>query len=576
MVVQILNQRVIVLTPNVITVEELVRAIGKHYDRVPRAFYAMSSGRLLPDAARLLPGQDIRVVPRLFGEGVGEKRKSGRITRLDMTASLASLRSLVADTLRTLVPRPDQSHYSMSSEGAQMIKAQLMTLHQKAQAAHHTLSEDIRHLVAAAESKPLQIFQDDLQKLHVASTPCQGLHRMRPRLFCQPSCRHTEPWEPCPNQIPQWIWSGKGGPTEEAVGVTQDASAHFLRATRDISVGTFLTAFGDAAIIRQKSKVGIEFAGLYSATQISPDGVRCQYTYQESTGSDTYWISPHQDVKIISNKASKALKKALEFRSILQGAGQAAQHSCCTQLSCSTSINAELGLIMRTSGNDDEDECLGAGLFATRTIRTGEQIYVSYSEDIAKDWEPTFGCRCYCCRCTGTCSVQDTSDQAQACSTPMVIPISSDPTPGYQDLTTVEKRGTGLNGRKVDGLPLAPQEITVYNVSGTTFSPNTERQYSNKRRKGLTEPDTGPTAPKKRASILQYQHYVQETMQILQQPGHIHTQIVDSFGISIKGKDFATLQAKEMLSDGIMDWMCHWWTTQIGGGIAIKRSPAGR
>jgi hypothetical protein len=46
--VQILNQRVIVLTPNVITVEELVRAIGKHYDRAPRAFYAMSSGRLLP------------------------------------------------------------------------------------------------------------------------------------------------------------------------------------------------------------------------------------------------------------------------------------------------------------------------------------------------------------------------------------------------------------------------------------------------------------------------------------------------------------------------------------------------
>jgi hypothetical protein len=79
-----------------------------------------------------------------------------------------------------------------------------------------------------------------------------------------------------------------------------------------------------------KSKVGIEFAGLYSATQISPDGVRCQYAYQESTGSDTYWISPHQDFKIISNKASKALKKALEFRSILKGAGQVAQHSCCT------------------------------------------------------------------------------------------------------------------------------------------------------------------------------------------------------------------------------------------------------
>jgi hypothetical protein len=55
--------------------------------------------------------------------------------------------------------------------------------------------------------------------------------------------------------------------------VTQDDSAHFLRVTRDVSVGTFLTAFGDDVIIRQKSKVGIEVAELYSATQVSPDGV---------------------------------------------------------------------------------------------------------------------------------------------------------------------------------------------------------------------------------------------------------------------------------------------------------------
>ncbi len=536
--VQILNQRVIVLTPNVITVEELVKVIGKHYDRAPRVFYAMSSGRILPDVVRLLPGQDVRIVPRLFGEGVGEKRKSGRTTRLDMTASLVSLRSLVADTLRTLVSRPDQPHCSMRSEGAQMIKVQLTTLHQKAQAEHHTLREDIRHLVATAETKPLQLLQDDLQRLHVTSTPCQGLHRMRPRLFYQPSCRHTEPWESCPNQIPQWIWSGTGDPTEETVGLTQDASAHFLRATRDVSTGTFLTVFGDTAIIRQKSKAGTEFAELFSATEASPSGERCQYTYRKSTGSDTYWISPHQDVKIISSKASKALKKALEFRSILKGADQAAQHSCCTQPSYSTSINAELGLIMRTSGNDDEDECLGTGLFTTRAIRTGEQIYVSYSEDVAKDWESTFVCRCYCCRCARTCIVQDTSDQAQACPTPMTIPISSDPMSGYQDLTVMEMRGPGLDGMEVDGLPLSPQEKTGYTTLGTVFSPNTERQYSNKRTKGLTEPDTSPTAPKERASILQYQDYVKETMQTLQQPGH----------------------------DGIVDWMCQWWTTQVGGG----------
>jgi hypothetical protein len=60
-------------------------------------------------------------------------------------------------------------------------------------------------------------------------------------------------------------------------------------------------------------------------------------------------------------------------------------------------------------------------------------------------------------------------------------------------------------------------------------------------------------------------------MQTFQQPDHIHTQIVDSFGISIKGKDFVTLQAhREMLSDGIVDWMCQWWTTQVGGGIGVR------
>jgi hypothetical protein len=162
-----------------------------HYDRVPGAFYVTSSGKPLHGAARLLPGQDICVVPRLLGKGVGEKRKSGRIARLDMNASLASLRTLVADTLMTLVPRPDQTHCSMSSEGAQRVKVQLTALHQKAQTEHHVLCDDLRRLVAAAATKPLNLHQEDLKELHAASTPCRGLHRMRPRLFCQPSCRHT-------------------------------------------------------------------------------------------------------------------------------------------------------------------------------------------------------------------------------------------------------------------------------------------------------------------------------------------------------------------------------------------------
>ena len=152
---------------------------------------------------------------------------------------------------------------------------------------------------------------------------------MRPRIFCQTSCRHTAPWESCPNQIPQWIWSGNGGPTEESIGVTQDVSMHFLRATRDGDPGTFLTAFGEAAIIHQDSKIGREFEELHSVSKTALGGRKCQYTYRESTGSNTYWIRPQQDIDIISNKASKALKRALAVRSRLLGSGQAAQHSCC-------------------------------------------------------------------------------------------------------------------------------------------------------------------------------------------------------------------------------------------------------
>jgi hypothetical protein len=225
---------------------------------------------------------------------------------------------------------------------------------------------------------------------------------------------------------------------------------------------------------------------------------------------------PQQDVKSIAGKASKVLKKTLEFRCSLKGSGQVTQHSCCTQPSCGTLINEELGLIMRTSGNDDEDGCLGVGAFATRTIRTGEQIYVSYSGNIDKDWESTFDCRCYCCY-AGTCNIPDTSDRAQTCPTLMTTSSSNDPRPEYHlplDRKVVAMKGSGLDGMEVDGLPLTPKEITGYTVLGTAFSPNTGRQNSNKGTKGLTETDTSPTAPKERASIIQYQHYVKETCKL--------------------------------------------------------------
>jgi hypothetical protein len=245
---------------------------------------------------------------------------------MTVSPKLDSLRRLVADVIQTLGPRPDQSYVSISSEDPQRIKSQLTALHQQARAEYHTLREDSRRLVAAAQLQPLHLLQNDLQVLHIASTPCQDLRRMRPRIFCQSSCRHTEPWESCPNQIPQWIWSGRGDPTEESVGVTQDSSAHFLRSTRDVASGTFLTAFGDTVIIHQESKRGMEFTELYSVSKASPGRGKCQYTYRESTGPDTYWISPRQDVNVISSKVSKALKRTLGLCSRIQGSGQTAQH----------------------------------------------------------------------------------------------------------------------------------------------------------------------------------------------------------------------------------------------------------
>ena len=97
----------LILTPNIITVGELLTAIGTHYDRDPEAFYVTSQGRLLVNTDRLLPSQDIRVIPRLVERGLGDKRSSTRLLeKMDVTSMLASLRSLVAEKLRTLIPRP--------------------------------------------------------------------------------------------------------------------------------------------------------------------------------------------------------------------------------------------------------------------------------------------------------------------------------------------------------------------------------------------------------------------------------------------------------------------------------------
>jgi Ulp1 family protease len=45
---------------------------------------------------------------------------------------------------------------------------------------------------------------------------------------------------------------------------------------------------------------------------------------------------------------------------------------------------------------------------------------------------------------------------------------------------------------------------------------------------------------------------------------------VEAFDISTRDRDFGTLRVGMMISDGIIDWMLNWWTTQIGGGTDVN------
>jgi hypothetical protein len=111
------------------------------------------------------------------------------------------------------------------------------------------------------------------------------------------------------------------------------------------------------------------------------------------------------EVAYADHGISGSLRGALQQRSPLIGSGHIAQHSCCTNTTCSTSTNARLGLILEVSNNDNDDICLGAGLTSTRAIQPGDQVYVSYAGDgnITDAWEDIFKSKYYCCACRGEC-----------------------------------------------------------------------------------------------------------------------------------------------------------------------------
>ncbi len=125
------------------------------------------------------------------------------------------------------------------------------------------------------------------------------------------------------------------------------------------------------------------------------------------TPTDHFWVVPPPDKTILlaQNPPAK-LVQALSNPSNLRGQGHMAQHSCCKRDACRSSRNSHLCLIFQTSGNDEEDKCLGVGIVSTRSIAQGEQIYISYSgdDDIKNSWGQIF--QCYCCYCRESCQAQ--------------------------------------------------------------------------------------------------------------------------------------------------------------------------
>jgi len=208
--------------------------------------------------------------------------------------------------------------------------------------------------------------------------------------------------------------TGKGGPTEVAKGLAQDPTATYLKATQGVPKGTFLAAFGEASIIRASEPEGVQLGDLYDQIQKPQSGDKCQYTVKAPMGTPTdhFWIipQPDKDVLLAKNPPAKLIQ-ALSKPSILHGYGHMAQHSCCKSADCQTSINASLSLIFQASGNDEEDQCMGVGIVATRPISQGEQIFISYSGDakIKDTWGEIFPC--YCCQCRKSCVARSARTQ---------------------------------------------------------------------------------------------------------------------------------------------------------------------
>jgi hypothetical protein len=383
------EQEIRIISRYYTTAGELTRHISSHYGTNPLDLYLTEDGKPLKDSDRI-KDQQLFLRTRLRGGTPPKKRPSRAQATLDVTKELYTIRQRLQG--------------EQDSDQQALVRKNLQQLRERIWSKQHSLLPEIDRLLLATNGT--SITQDDLRKLHHSSTDCGTRPLLQRGLFCQVGCPYTGMGDTCPNQIPPWMRTGVGGPTEVAKGLEQDLAATYLRTTQRVPKDMFLAAFGEASIIRASEPAGKQLETLYERIQRTPSLQKCQYTVKAPTGTpkDHIWIVPQPDKLILlSQKPPTQLVQALSNPSILQGHGHMAQHSCCKRSECQTSTNARLCLIFQASGNDEEDQCMGVGVVSTRTISQGEQIFISYSGDetIEDTWGEVF--RCYCCHCQKSC-----------------------------------------------------------------------------------------------------------------------------------------------------------------------------
>ena len=534
------NRFTIIAQPNS-TVAYLKTALGRHFKMNVDSFYVTANGSPRTDSERARSGTPIRMIPRLRG-GTGPKRRSTRPPALDFLTELAGVRRLLHQNMSQHSPQ-DLIVKTLADEGGQSVLIELQQLTQRTKSSNHPRYEQMRESCDRARIQSIDNTWAALRSIHCDSVPCPANSNSTPRLFCPQQCRHTTiTGEPCPNQIPTALRTGTGIGTTTKTSFDLDLAANYLVAKDLIPAGTLFSVFGGAAIIRENSKPGRELRETYSHIQNSQTDRKCQYTFRASTGSpdEIYWVLPTPDIETISGHGiSGSLRGALQQRSPLIGSGHIAQHSCCTNTTCSTSTNARLGLILEASNNDNDDICLGAGLTATRAIQPGEQVYVSYAGDgnIADAWEDIFKTKCYCCACRGECMTTATTRHMETDDT---------------------------KNMEIEGPPLQRQQ----RPSGPTSLHRLD-SHDQSHKKARQHPQESPNyaSPKERATLVDHEYHVRDIMQDLNAaPPNTHPTIVNSFDIPISRRAFSSMAGGKYLNDDIINWTLAWWRSQIGGG----------